>query len=310
MASDVETKIVVLYGGNSSEREISLTSGKAVFEALKSTGANVRLQDIKALQEVESIATDEIVLPILHGGFGENGELQKALEDRGIAYAGSNSEACAIMMNKPQTNARLAAQKLPVPTGITLTSPDQPFEPIFPFPWIVKPANGGSTVGLTLVEEALQLKPAIQEAFSVDNEVLIERFFEGKEFSVSILNDEALLPVEIQYPDKLYDYDAKYTHQGGETHYHCPPISLSDDQIKSMQTLAKLAASVLQLRDFGRVDILCDTETSIMCVLEANNLPGMTSDSLLPKAAKQTGISFPDLCLQLVEMAQSRQEVL
>ena len=299
-------KVAVLLGGRSAEREISLKSGNAVLAALKSRGVDAHAFDPaeRPLAELKTAGFDRVFL-ILHGRGGEDGTAQGALELLGIPYTGSGVMASAVGMDKWRTKLLWRGAGLPVPDYALLTE-DTDFDAVerqLGLPLFVKPANEGSSVGITKVKNPGTLAAAYREAARHDRLVLAERFVGGGEFTVAMLGEgddlRALPVVKIEPVTEFYDYEAKYFRD--DTRYLCPS-GLPPEREAEMQALARRAFAVLGCRGWGRVDVLLDTDGTPY-LLEINTAPGMTDHSLVPMAARSAGIDFPDLCLKVLEMA-------
>ncbi|OGV49197.1 MAG: hypothetical protein A2X49_04450 [Lentisphaerae bacterium GWF2_52_8] len=298
-------KIAVLKGGTSSEREVSLESGAAVAKALREAGCEVVEIDIREPKISQEMRSANAVFPVLHGGFGESGELQKVLEDANLKFVGCGSEACGIIIDKLKSKKFMEKHGIPTPPYAMLTKNERAFPSKLKLPVVVKPPSEGSTVGISLVSTMEEWDKAIDECLKYDKTVLVEEYVEGDEITVGILLGQALPPVEIKYPGKMYDYDAKYTHAKGETFYHCPPKNVSEELQKKAGEIAVKFFEATGARDLLRVDMIVARDGKIY-VLEGNNLPGFTSSSLLPKAAKTAGISFVQLCASLALSATQR----
>ena len=302
---DQKLKIVVLKGGTSSEREVSLISGGAVAEALRSAGHDVTEYDILKPEVTEEMRSADVVYPVLHGGFGEDGTLQKVMEEASLKFVGCPSQACIDAMDKVISKKIMEKSNIRSPKYFVTDSADTPFPAEFGLPMIVKPPCEGSTFGLTLVESPEQWRGALELALKHDKSALVEEYIEGVEATVSILDGKAMPLVEIRYPGKLYDYDAKYTHALGETEYICPPTGISEAAQKEAQELSLAFYNAVGARDMLRVDVIIGKDDKVW-VLEGNTLPGCTPSSLLPKAAKAAGISFPEMCSSLAFAAAQR----
>ena len=302
---DQKLKIVVLKGGTSSEREVSLISGGAVAEALRQAGHDVTEFDILKPEVTDDMRNADVVYPVLHGGFGEDGTLQKVLENENIKFVGCPSQACIDAMDKVISKKIMEKAGIRSPKYFVTDSADTPFPETFGLPMIVKPPCEGSTFGLTLVESPDQWKGALELALKHDKCALVEEYIEGIEATVSILDGKAMPLVEIRYPGKLYDYDAKYTHALGETEYICPPTGITEAAQKEAQELSLSFYHAVGARDMLRVDVIIGKDDRVW-VLEGNTLPGCTPSSLLPKAAKAAGISFPEMCASLAFAAAQR----
>ncbi|MDP8260640.1 MAG: D-alanine--D-alanine ligase [Candidatus Gygaella obscura] len=298
-------KIAVLMGGVSSEREISLKSADAVCQALGSLGLSVVRIDIDSKEESDirtkiKDARSDFVFIALHGGMGEDGSIQAIIESLGIAYTGSGVQASALAMDKLISRKIFKDNGLEVPGYVLIK--DRQYDPIgtieeFGFPIVVKPVSQGSSVGLHIVDEINSLNSAIQDAFLFDSEVLLEKYIKGRELTVGILNERALTIVEIKPKSRFFDFNAKYGCQ--QTDYIVPAV-LTEKLAEKIKHDALLAHNSLNCRGFSRVDMILDYDGKPI-ILEVNTIPGLTSTSLLPKAAKSQGIDFPQLCLKIIE---------
>ena len=307
-------RIGVLMGGYSSEREISLKSGKAVFEALHQYGCNVAALDIvsqdeKVIVDLIKTAHVEIAFIVLHGRLGEDGRIQSILEKMGILYVGSNAEASRRALDKTVAQQIFRENNIPVPENAVVGKGEKIktadiLEKLNGLPVVVKPASEGSSIGVTLVDTAENLSDAVDNAFRYDDKVLIERYINGRALTVGILGQEALPVIEVRPKNKFFDFTSKY--QSGMTDYIVPAL-LSRDVALRIQSIALKAHRVLGCSDFSRVDIMIDKE-DCSYVLEVNTIPGFTSTSLLPKAAKVIGLDFTQLCLRLIGLACVRQD--
>jgi D-alanine-D-alanine ligase len=330
-------KVLVLAGGKSAERDVSLATGAAVAGALHTSGAEVFALDPGVSSRViawtpelarEQIGTEppeetagaksalapsdlalkelkavDVVFIALHGGDGENGRLQALLDMSGIAYTGSGMLASALAMDKHAAKRIFVAEGIPTPDWRVLdTFDDLPYDEAVEAlgtPLIVKPNAQGSTVGLTLVERKSQWPDAVDEAFRWDGRVLVEQFISGRELTVGVLGNQALPVVEIKPRHGLYDYECKYT--DGMCEYLCP-APISPAQMRACQDQGLEAFRALGCRGYARADFRMDNDGRVFC-LEVNTLPGMTSHSLVPKAAKAAGIDFPDLVARICRLA-------
>ncbi len=293
--------IVVLKGGNSNERAVSLESGHAVANALRNCGYRVNELDITEATITQTMHEADIVLPALHGGFGENGELQQMLEAANIKFVGCGSRAAAMIFDKILSKQLMDEVGIVTPAWgvITPASPSLPDN--LGFPVIVKPPREGSTVGIFLVESADEWDKAIAEAFKFDaTELLVEQYISGKECTVGIINETPLPIIEIIPPGKMYDYDAKYTHSQGETQYICPPKNITKEQQTTAERIAMNYYRATGAKGMLRVDFIISADNQYY-LLEGNNLPGFTASSLVPKAAATFGWSFEQLCTELVK---------
>lgn len=297
-------KVAVLLGGRSAEREISLLSGNAVLAALKSQGVDAHAFD-PSTRPLEDLKREGFTRAhiALHGRFGEDGTVQGALELLGIPYTGSGVMASALALDKWRTKLIWLAVGIPTPRYALLDA-NSDYAAVakdLGLPLIVKPAQEGSTIGLTKVTELNQLAPAYALASKYDSLVLAEEFIDGMELTATILEERPLPLVRIQ-PPGFYDYQAKYF--SDETKYFCPS-GLPAAQEKSIQDLALQAYRVLGCEGWGRLDVML-TKDDRPFLLEMNTSPGMTGHSLVPMAAKQAGISFEALCLEILKTSQRR----
>lgn len=299
-------KVAVLFGGTSAEREISLKSGHAVLAALKSRGVDAHAFDpaTRPLSDLKAEGFDRVFL-ILHGRGGEDGTAQGALELLGIPYTGSGVMASAVGMDKWRTKLLWRGAGLPVP-DYALLDAHSDFDAVerqLGLPLFVKPANEGSSVGVTKVKTPGALAAAWREAARHDPLVLAERYVGGGEYTVAMLGEgdslRALPVVKIEPATEFYDYEAKYFRD--DTRYLCPS-GLAPDKEAEMQELARRAFTVLGCRGWGRVDVLVDDDGTPY-LLEINTAPGMTDHSLVPMAARRAGVEFAELCLKVLELA-------
>ncbi len=344
-------KIVVLAGGLSTERDVSLATGHMVSSALREKGHQVLLLDvflgigqdgdcldgmfdqgtsagiqarsvaetapdiekIKAMREGPSDSffgpnvlalcrIADIVFMALHGENGENGRVQATFDLFGIRYTGSGYLSSAIAMNKHLSKRFFETARIPVPKGILLKKPDYSADfsdTGLALPCIVKPCCGGSSVGISLVHTPDEYAAALSAAFQLEDEVILEEYIQGREFSVAVIEKKALPVIEIAPKEGFYDYKNKYT--PGCTVETCP-ADLPPNTFKQMQDYAVTAAEALGLDTYARMDFMLDMQNHIFC-LEANTLPGMTPTSLIPQEAKAIGMSFADLCEHLINIS-------
>lgn len=323
-------------GGTSPEREVSLASGLAVVRALRERGHHVVAIDTargvvppdeeaellphgiharppenvearlrpEQLAEIPELRGADVAFLALHGGAGEDGTLQALLELLGVPYTGSGPLGAALAMDKDVSKRLFRDAEIPTLPWRVVRGPDFRYDPeiledVVGFPSVVKPANQGSSVGLTIVREPQELDSAIAEAARFDDEVMVERYLRGRELTVGILGDQALPLVEIRPKKGIYDYESKYT--PGMTEYLCP-APIEDEIAVQIQAYALRAFRVLKMRGFGRIDFIFGREQAYC--LEANALPGLTATSLLPKAAAAAGLSFPELCERIIAEAE------
>lgn len=301
-----QQKIAVLLGGNSAEREVSLVSGAAVLEALRSEGFNAHPVDPQTFP-VEELKKQgfERVFNILHGRGGEDGSLQGLLEQLGIPYTGCGVMASALTMDKMRTKLLWKAVGLPVAemeivTRETRTALNaQAIVDKLGLPLMVKPSLEGSSVGLTKVEKVEELAAAVDLALTHDDTVLIEEWLAGEEFSVPVLDGEVLPSILIKPEGEFYDYEAKYI--SDKTQYFCPS-GLSDERENELRQLVKQAYDIVGCCGWSRIDVMTDAEGQFRLV-EVNTNPGMTSHSLFPMAAKVVGYSFSQLVVKILELS-------
>ena len=295
-------KVAVLAGGFSSEREISLDSGRAILAALRAQGVDAHAFDPKEtpLGELKTQGFD-CAFNILHGIFGEDGTVQGALETLGIRYTGCGVLASAVAMDKYRCKLLWKGLGLPVPDYEVLRD-DSDFAAVeakLGLPLFVKPANEGSSVGVVKVKEAGRLKDVYRDLKQYKGEIIAEKFIGGGEYTCGIIGGRALPAVRIIPATEFYDLEAKY--ERDDTVYLCPSdLSPEDEQL--MRELTVRAFEAVGGRGWGRIDFLKD-ETGRLYLLEANTLPGMTSHSLVPKAAAQAGMDFPQLCIEILKTA-------
>lgn len=295
-------KVAVLFGGRSAEREVSLKSGAAVLAALQKSKVDAHPFDpaVLDLQALRDEGYDRAFI-ILHGRFGEDGTVQGALELLGIPYTGSGVLASALAMDKWRSKLVWQAAGLPVPgyEVLTATSDFDAVAQRLGLPLFVKPASEGSSVGITKVKQANELRAAYEEAARHDTLVLAEQFIGNGEYTASILGDRALPVIRIEPGKEFYDYEAKYLRD--DTRYLCP-CGLAPEQEAEMQQIAQQAFALLGGKGWGRVDFLMD-EAGRPYLLEVNTAPGMTDHSLVPMAARQAGMSFEQLVLKILELS-------
>jgi D-alanine-D-alanine ligase len=296
-------KIAVLMGGPSAEREVSLRSGTAVANALTVTGAKVVPMDIRDATFTIPANVDVAFL-VLHGTFGEDGALQRILEERGIAYTGSGTEASALAFDKVAAKQSFLIAGIPTPAYEVFenTQPNGARLARLGFPVVVKPSRQGSSVGISIVQQEAAFPEACELAGRYDSRLLAEQFISGRELTVGILDGRPLPVVEIRPKHPFFTYEAKYTK--GETDY-LVPASLDKDVEFQAKSIALRAHDCLGCRDYSRVDLML-SQSGELFVLEVNTIPGFTETSLLPKAARAAGIEFPDLCARLVQLALAR----
>lgn len=336
-------KILVLMGGVSPERDVSLDTGAAVSRALSErghkvvaldTGAGVQLPDnrnreieravkpdppsVRAMMELDKQGTlrsvneadlrdTDVVFIALHGGAGENGTVQALLELAGVPYTGSAVLASAIAMDKDMSKKIFERESIPTPRWSTVSSRSSgdygdctsSLLEGFDLPFVVKPADGGSTIGLTIVKSEDRLPEALREAGELSSKIMVEEFIEGRELTVAVLDGEPLPVVEIIPSHEYYDYECKYSPGMSE---YVVPAEIDDRLAQELQRYGRRAYMALDCKGYARVDFRVNPQGQPFC-LEVNTLPGMTATSLVPKAAKAAGISFAGLVERICNLA-------
>jgi D-alanine-D-alanine ligase len=291
--------IGVIAGGLSAERDVSLKSGTAVYNALKEKGYNVVFIDAREdVCEQINRAGIEVAFLVLHGGWGENGAIQGMLEVMGIPYTGSGVLSSSIAMDKVISKKIFQYHGLKVPPYIVVHK-DGYDEPDFSLPWVVKPAREGSSVGVNIVDNKAEFSQALEVAGRYGGAIIIEKYIKAKEVQVGILGDRVLGAVEVRPKRRFYDYVAKYTQ--GATEYILPP-EIDSAVYRRVCDAALLAHQSIDCRGATRVDLLVDGDDEVY-VLEVNTIPGMTETSLLPKIAKQSGYDFTTLLEEILKEA-------
>jgi D-alanine-D-alanine ligase len=346
---EINMNIIVLAGGNSTEREVSIASGQGVCKALRERnhkavlldpyfGASQKEENLfpteydvdkaaDAMREMSSKLEEtmktrkgffgpnvleickeaDIVFLALHGANGEDGKVQSVLDLMGIKYTGSGPLSSGMAMDKGITKMVFEAKGVPTPKGITLEKgkcSSQFADYGMGFPVIVKPCCGGSSVGVCIANNQTEYQAALLEAFSYENEVVVEQFITGREFSVAVVDGKAYPVIEIAPLQGFYDYKNKY--QAGSCVETCP-ADLSSALTKEMQKYAEMGYKALNLQAYARLDFLMDDEGNMYC-LEANTLPGMTPTSLIPQEAKAIGMDYPQLCEKLIEVSLKKYQ--
>lgn len=297
---EVPTPIGVLCGGPSAEREISLRSGRAVWQALQELGYPVQFLDVPqaACGEILKRSGIRTAFLALHGAFGEDGSVQVLLESLGILYTGSRVAASRLAFDKAAAKACLHRAGIAVPRGYTLSAGSPAMINGLGLPLVVKPSHQGSSIGLSIVEEQTQWPKALAEAFRYDTTVVCEEHVVGPELTVGILDETALPVIQVVPQRRFYDYVAKYT--PGMTQY-LVPAPLDARTTAQVQAVALVSHRVLGCHGFSRVDLLLAPQGPV--VLEVNTIPGLTATSLLPKAACAAGLSFPRMCERMLASA-------
>lgn len=302
-------KVAVLFGGTSAERDVSLQSGAAVLAGLREAGIDAHGVDTKtfSVTRLKDEGYDKVFIA-LHGRGGEDGTLQGVLEHLELPYTGSGVMASALTMDKFRTKLVWQSLGLPVAPFVALNKKQleeagqgalRASIDALGLPLIVKPSREGSSVGMSKVSKPEELLPALEEAFRHDDNLLIEKWLSGSEFTVAIIGSQVMPSIRIQPAGIFYDYQAKYI--SDETQYFCPS-GLDASQEQELAELALQAYRALDCSGWGRVDVMQDGEGRFN-LLEVNTSPGMTSHSLVPMAAKQAGLSFPQLVARILELA-------
>jgi D-alanine-D-alanine ligase len=304
--------IVVMRGGLSAEREVSLRTGAAVADALRSRNHSVTEVDPKSTDFKLPSGVDVVFLA-LHGTFGEDGTIQTELESRGLPYTGSGPEGSRVAFDKIESKKRFLAEGIPTPRSRSGTFTPEEKTHVngraaslideLRFPLVFKPARQGSSVGLQFVDNPADAARAAEKVLEFDDTVLVEERVMGRELTVSVLENEVLPVVEIRPRRGAYTYENKYTQ--GATEYFCP-AELDPGVTARVQAVGLAAFRAVGARDYGRVDVMLDGAGRPF-VLEVNTLPGMTATSLLPKAAAARGICYAELCERMARLALSRK---
>ncbi len=334
-------RIAVLTGGSTPERTVALAGAAKVSAALRARGYEVtvfdtiepgpldaelerqrlgrvvgtrppslaELRELEAREDLPSLVAGELashdaVFLVLHGRQGEGGEVQELLEAAGIAFTGSDARSSRLAMDKDESKSRFRDAGIPTPDWLTWPARQSDIEELG-LPLIVKPSRVGSTVGLTLMSDLNGLDSAVGKALTFDDQVILERFLPGREYTVGVVEDRALGVGEIVAPGVIFDFHSKYTPGRARELF---PAEIDPDLEKRLRDLALAAHEALELRDFSRVDFRLDAAGSPYC-LEVNTLPGMTPTSLLPQSAAVFGISFEHLCDLMIRLALGRGPV-
>ena len=284
-------------GGYSAEREISLLSGNAVYQALIDSKIDCFSFDLndKNLDELWKMKFNKAFI-VLHGRGGEDGFIQSELKKKNIPFTGSNAKSSALCMDKAITKDLWKKHSLPISESIVVTKGDTLESISFPLPWAVKPTLEGSSIGITQVKNESELDSALEEAFKYGNQALVEQWIDGDEYTVSILNNNALPSIKITSDHDIYDYHSKYF--SSKTQYLCPS-DLTSQQELNLQNIALEAFNLTGASGWGRVDFILDKDRNPF-LLEINTVPGMTSHSLVPMAAKASNMSFNDLVIKIL----------
>lgn len=298
-------KIAVLMGGPGSERDVSLATGRGVVKALRSLGSEVFEVDVKGA-DFELPAGIELAFITIHGTFGEDGQLQQILEDRGVPYTGEDVARSALAFDKIRSKEMFRQGNVPTPHWQTINVGQRPTIPI---PVVIKAPRQGSTVGVHIIRNEREIDAAIADASTYDRELLVEKFIPGRELTIGILGDQVLPIIEIIPKGGFYDFTNKYPFlnpsAGGAAEHVCP-AKIDPAQTDEIQQLALRAFRALGLKVYARVDVLLPDDGAAT-VLEANTIPGMTEASLLPEAAAVAGINYPELCARIIELSAKRR---
>lgn len=327
--------ILVLAGGTSSERDVSFVTGSMVLNALRQNGHNAKMVDVftgDIYDTASGIKTDspdineikknrgmvkdgyfgdgvldkcrnaDIVFMALHGEDGEDGKIQAAFDLLGIKYTGTGYLGSALAMNKDIAKGIFLNNGVRTPQGITVYKGDNIGK--IPYPCVVKPACGGSSVGVSIVNNDEEYEQALKDAFAWEDKLVVEAYISGREFSVGVIDGKALPVIEIAPISGFYDYKNKY--QAGSTVETCPAV-LSENETLKMQDYAQKAYEALKLDTYARIDFIMDDNGEMYC-LEANTLPGMTPTSLLPQEADAIGMNFNELCEFIINVSMKKYE--
>ncbi len=297
--------VAVLLGGPSMERQVSLRSGVAVAKTLADAGARVTELDVLG-PEFELPPDADVAFIALHGTFGEDGTVQRILERLGVPYTGSGPEPSARAFDKIAAKTKFAEARIPTPRHKVMEKFGRDFGRLsqLEFPLVVKPARQGSSVGVTIVADASGLEHACADAWKYDDRAVVEEFVRGRELTVGVFDRRTLPVIGIRPKDGFFTYDAKYS--PNQTDYDVP-ARLETLVASQARFLAQRAHDCLGCRDFSRVDMIL-SDSGRFYVLEVNTIPGFTDTSLVPKAAREAGLSFKQLCVRLVELALARRK--
>ena len=296
-------KVLVLGGGNSPEKEVSLRSAKAVANAARKAGFDVTEADpADGLDFLDEIPKDTVVLPILHGINGEDGVIQAELEKRELPYLGSDSKVSAVCFDKWQTRQRLLAAGITMPKAILVTKQNYKSQALFNKPHVLKVVHGGSSIGTLIVRDHNMLdQEQVDGIFATEENAILEELISGFEITIPVLDQTALMPLEVVPPEGgEFDYENKYN---GASQELCPPLSLTKEQIKEAQRLAEQVHKIMGCRHISRTDTIMQTDGNFV-VLEINTIPGLNDQSLTPKAAAQAGLSMSDLVKKFVDLVK------
>lgn len=306
----MKTSIVgVLGGGASAEREVSLRSAAAVTAALQTAGFGVQQFDPSKYRDaslLDALQGCDVVFPVLHGMGGEDGTIQALLESKSIAYVGADAAVSAVCFNKLRYKESIRDLAIATPNNALVNKDTLWQSPLTARPYVLKPYDGGSSVDTFIVRDPANVdRAAIDEALERYGEMLLEELIEGQEITVGVLADAALPVIEIIPPrDGEFDYENKYN---GKSQELCPPQHIDTSLQQQAQEIAGRIHRALRVRDMSRTDMIIRQSDATIYVLETNTIPGMTEQSLLPKAAAAAGYSMPEMCRMLVEAAAARR---
>jgi D-alanine-D-alanine ligase len=308
MATDqsLPKKIAVLTGGPGSEREVSLATAHGVSKALRSLGCKV--VDVDVRDEHFDLPDDlDLAFITIHGTFGEDGQIQRILELRGIPYTGDGAEESALAFDKIRSKRKFRELGVTTPEWEVIQAGQRP---TLPLPLVIKPPRQGSTVGVVIVKTERELESAQAEAAKYDRELLVEKYISGRELTIGVLGKQVLPVLEIIPKGGFYDFNTKYPFlnpQAGASAEHVCPAKIDPQKTREIQEMAMRGFRSLGLEVYGRVDVVF-AETGEPFVLEVNTIPGMTEASLLPEAAAAAGIGYVDLCARIIALSRARTE--
>lgn len=299
---DPNLLIAVLMGGPGSERDVSLASGKAVLKALQGRGLNAVGVDVTGY-DVDLPEGTGLAFNVIHGTFGEDGQLQDILEAKGVPYTGAGSQSSRLAFDKNKAKALFLSHNVPTPLSEIVDVTTGSKLPQMTAPFVVKPPREGSSVGVHIVRDQADAEAAMEDAATFGNDILVEQFIEGKELTVGVFDDAALPIVHIAPRSGFYDMANKYPwlSGGAGSDYYCP-ADLDEATTKAVQDAALAAHRALGIEVYSRVDVLLDAQNRPF-VLESNTIPGMTETSLMPKSAAAAGIPFDELCIRIAEIS-------
>jgi len=293
-------KVLVVMGGCSNEREISLISGKSVYASLISSGVDAyKLElDKSNIHLIKEISPDRVFI-VLHGKGGEDGEIQTYLDKLSIPYTGSDSKSSEICMNKRLTKSILLKNDLLTPKFEKIDSSlnIEYLEENYSYPFVVKPSSEGSSIGVFIIENRKDYYEALEKNKKISEDNIIEQYIDGDEYTVAILDNLALPSIKLKPSGKFYDYEAKYN--SSETKYICPS-GLDKDQEDEIKKISVNCFNILKCKGWGRVDLIIDKEKNPW-IIEINTVPGMTEHSLVPMAAKENNMNFNELVLKILD---------